>query len=388
MPEGSSSSPDGGPQPRTQRSELPVPPATHPPLSALHLWDIAFVRDLLVVAALGALVCTAFVLRAITLPVAVAFVLAHVFDPLVGWAKRRLRVPRWLGALTCVSLVLALVGLAGAVVVPRLVQTVRELVRDLPRYLSALPELSALPLAQLRSFEAVEPWNRIDSQQVMASASRAFGFAADLAGATTYALLGVVFTLLCFAYFLARFPSLPKLRPLLPASQRDRVGALVDRFIEVFGGFVRGQLIVAAFTSVGFYLGFSLAGVPHAIVPAALGGLLSIVPNGQASGWLLAVLLTTLAELSHGQEFSALRALFYPTLVYTCTQSLETFVITPWVQGSYTRLHPLAVLGALIGGAALGGIAGILLAIPVAACAKIFLLDVVLPAWKARAGRV
>jgi predicted PurR-regulated permease PerM len=77
----------------------------------------------------------------------------------------------------------------------------------------------------------------------------------------------------------------------------------------------------------------------------------------------------------------------YPTLVYAISQSLETFVITPLVQGSYTRMHPLAVLAALICGASVGGVFGILVAIPLMASGKIILHHVVKPAATEAAAR-
>jgi predicted PurR-regulated permease PerM len=133
-----------------------------------------------------------------------------------------------------------------------------------------------------------------------------------------------------------------------------------------------------------FAIGFSAVGVPHALVAALAGGAFSLIPNGQASGWILAVLF---GVLERGGEAAWVTTLLYPSIVYAISQSLEVFVITPLVQGSYARLHPLAVLAALIGGASVGGVFGILVAIPLTACAKIVLEDAIEPALRRNANQ-
>ena len=140
-------------------------------------------------------------------------------------------------------------------------------------------------------------------------------------------------------------------------------------------------MVVAFFTGMVFGVGFYAVGVPYWFLAAGVGGLFSIIPYGQASGWVLAVLFSLLEAQTQGGEgdIQWLTVLAGPTIVYAIMQSLETFVITPLVQGSSTKLHPVAVLAAVVGGGSLGGIVGVFLAIPFVASGKILLQEVLLP---------
>ncbi|MGA0420849.1 MAG: AI-2E family transporter, partial [Phycisphaerales bacterium] len=69
----------------------------------------------------------------------------------------------------------------------------------------------------------------------------------------------------------------------------------------------------------------------------------------------------------------------WPTVVFGVVQLFESYILTPVIAGKATDLSPLAIFVAVLAGGALAGIYGMLLSIPVAACVKIILVDVVLP---------
>ena len=65
--------------------------------------------------------------------------------------------------------------------------------------------------------------------------------------------------------------------------------------------------------------------------------------------------------------------------MYIIMQVLETYIITPAIAGKATNLDPVTILVAVLAGGSVGGVYGMLLAIPAAACLKILLTDVVMP---------
>jgi predicted PurR-regulated permease PerM len=71
--------------------------------------------------------------------------------------------------------------------------------------------------------------------------------------------------------------------------------------------------------------------------------------------------------------------LFWPSLVYSIVQLVESYILTPVIAGKATDLSPLAIFVAVLAGGALAGIYGMLLSIPVAACLKILAVEVLLP---------
>jgi predicted PurR-regulated permease PerM len=68
-----------------------------------------------------------------------------------------------------------------------------------------------------------------------------------------------------------------------------------------------------------------------------------------------------------------------PLLILAISQILDDYVLTPRIQGKSTNMDTPTILFASIAGGVLGGFYGLLLAIPVAACLKILVTDVLLP---------
>lgn len=318
--------------------------------------------------------------RAVTVPLLLAFLCAVLFDPPI----RRLEawgVPRWLSALAAL---LALTGIGTTLLVlglPPLLEELRGLFDTLPTQLEHL----GLPSSFTDALDAIESAELDSDTGAMQLASQLGAGLRLLSGTVTSAvsiLIVTVFSLAMFVYFTARFPRLRRIEELF----RPETAEIVRELLRVFEGYLRGQFLVAAWTTFGFALGFSLVGVPYALVAAALGGAFSFIPNGQMIGWVAAIAFGVLEGASaDAGSIAWLPTLLYPSLVYGVSQSMETFVITPLVQGSAVRIHPLAVLGALIAGASVGGVLGVFFAIPVTACAAVLMRRLVLPAMEARA---
>jgi len=74
--------------------------------------------------------------------------------------------------------------------------------------------------------------------------------------------------------------------------------------------------------------------------------------------------------------------LVWPSVVYIVVQSIESWVLTPVIQGKSMEMSVVAVLIVMFVGGAVGGLYGLILCIPAAACGKILLNEVYLPKLK------
>ncbi len=127
------------------------------------------------------------------------------------------------------------------------------------------------------------------------------------------------------------------------------------------GAFVRGQITVCIILGVMYSTGLWLSGIDLAVVIGLLSGALFIIPYlGTIVGIVLA---TTLCLMKYGVDAH----LVYVALTFAISQGIEGWVLTPRIVGQKVRLHPLVVMMALLVGSSLGGIWGMLLAIPVTA---------------------
>ena len=359
-------------------------PSNRPDWAKLHLWQIAALRDIGLITSIVVGIWLLYILRAVTIPLASALILATLFHPVVDRAHHRFGIPRVITTTWIVALLVAGAIALGMYGLPQFVASIQTLIEAAPRYAQALATglgIDPTLFDEQRLREAL-PRNLSDlamAEPVLGHLRAAAVLLLGVAGQAIYVLIAGVFTLVLFSWAVTHFEDLPDLRHLLPKSQRAQIWNVIQQCSDIFVAFVRGQILVAIFTTGGFAAGFTLVGVPHAAVAALFGGVLSFVPNGQAAGWLLAMIFAGL-ESEGITPFPYLRVFVFPTLIYAITQSLETFVVTPLVQGQYTKMHPLAVLGAIIAGASVGGLVGILLAIPITASAWIIWKELLSPA--------
>lgn len=361
-----------------------------------HLWQIRPVRDLLWIAVTTALVAGVYVLRSIFLPLGIALVLAYIFNPIIDATERRWSVPR--GAAILVLLAVLLVAGAGLLVwlSPVVATQAATLLRKFPQYAQLLAERydwdlggPEVQLARLLEEGLREPLAVLRS--LFAGTSRAFGFIGGIISTTTYVFVTALLIPVYVYFFALHFHDIGgHLRGFVPSSKRERVLDLLEDMDEAVSSFLRGRLIIALVMAGLFAIGWSplLTNVPYWLLLAVLTGLLSLIPFAAGLGWILALLFKAL-ELGAGPGVGAwawFLGLGGPTLVYGIVQFVEGWLLTPWIQSKSLDLSVVTVLLAVFIGAALGGLYGMILAIPATACAKILLQELVLPnlrAWAA-----
>ncbi|MGD2108538.1 MAG: AI-2E family transporter [Phycisphaerae bacterium] len=339
-----------------------------------HLWEIRAVREGFFIIAIGVALWCLWYLRPIVAPLLVAFTLAYAVDPVITTVHRRLGVPR-VGVAVAVLFMCVALGLAlGAWALPHVVDQAGELLERIPSYLDTVSNRYGIQADRLRdqlaSKVTANPQDSI--QRFAAGSAHLFGFVGSVVGTTTYLAVASVLVVVMFVYLSARFDHLAEVKRLIPPANREMFSKLIQGVDEAFSGYIRGQLVVAVFTSIGFCVGFWLVDVPYWFVVSLIGGVLSLIPYGQCSGWLLAITLKYLETVSAQGDvsFSFTSVFLLPTVVYGITQSSETWLITPLVQGQATRLHPVTIILALLIGGFAAGILGLVLAIPVTASLK------------------
>jgi predicted PurR-regulated permease PerM len=185
-----------------------------------------------------------------------------------------------------------------------------------------------------------------------------------------------------FWFFSTNFPSaIEFLRGLLPVGKRDRVLKLAAEMDRAVSGFVRGRIVVSTIMGVIIAVGWKFFGVPYAITLGVVVGVFSLVPYLSVVGLPIAIALLAVDQLAlpEAERMGWLWILLGPALVYGVVQFLEGYVLIPLIAGKATDLDPVSIFVAVLAGAAIAGVYGMLLSIPVAACLKIYLREVVMP---------
>ncbi|MES2823561.1 MAG: AI-2E family transporter [Pseudomonadota bacterium] len=153
---------------------------------------------------------------------------------------------------------------------------------------------------------------------------------------------------------------------VIPRAHHIKLSRILLNLETIVGGYVRGQVVTCALMAIFLFILLTACGVPNAIAIAAFGGIVDVLPF---VGVFLILIPAVLAALAVGTGVATLVLVLL--LIY---EEFESRVLIPIVYGRSLRLPSSIVLFALIVGGTLYGIAGALLALPVAA-ALLMLID-------------
>jgi predicted PurR-regulated permease PerM len=146
---------------------------------------------------------------------------------------------------------------------------------------------------------------------------------------------------------------------VVPRVHHMKLSRILLNLETIVGGYVRGQVVTCVMMAVFLFIVLSACGVPNAIAIAAFGGLADVLPF---VGIFLTMIPAVLAALAIGKV-----ATIVVFVLLLCYEEFESRVLIPIIYGRALRLPSSIVLFALIAGGTLYGIAGALLALPVAA---------------------
>jgi putative heme transporter len=355
----------------------PPPPPPQPPLSI----DEAVPRGLRIAAAwswrlivVGAVVYALLWIAGhymlLVAPLLVALLLAGLLMP-AQRALLRIGLHRSLGALLVVVAGLGVVGGTLTLVINQFIEGLDDMVEQVERGIAQIQEWLetgpfGLPEDALENLVSeVADWVEDNTRELTQA-----GLAA-VTGAVQF-LTGVIFAIVVTFFFLRDGGRIWRfLVGLLPPKAREPMAFAGDGAWKSLSGYVRATVLVALVDAVGIGLGLwilsEIMNYPRGLVlPLAalvfLGGFVPIV--GAFVSGTVAVLIGLVSGETPAQGL--LQALIVFGIVLL-VQQLESNVLQPFIVSKMVRVHPLAVLIAVLAGILLAGIIGALVAVPIVA---------------------
>ncbi|MBQ8305933.1 MAG: AI-2E family transporter [Blautia sp.] len=326
-------------------------------------------------------------LGVILTPLIAGFILAYIVSPLVKFFERRLKKlplfkkrekdPRGTAVLLAVGLIVIALVLGLSVIFSMLSRQfrlfrfddlgnlisdfgagVKKMTSDLEAWVKSLNIKSA----DLSKFaESVTNWLQNASQGLANSA-------VDLLGGLPTILANAVFAIIFGIYFLLDADGLSRywnrvLKAVSNQKTYDRFHILKNDADKVFSGYIRGQLLDAIFVGVIVSVVLSLLGVDFAVVIGVFTGLGNLIPY---VGPVIAYVSTGIVCLMNQD----VQKMVISIIVLFIIMTIDGNVIEPKLVGSSIDIHPMLVIVALLIGGGIGGLLGMLFAVPVAALLK------------------
>jgi predicted PurR-regulated permease PerM len=307
------------------------------------------------------------ILQSVLLPFVLGAAIAYLLDPFVErldkWGLNRSLSTIFM-LITCLLVLTSILIL----IVPALFNELKTLISAAPGYIASLKSFSAPYIEVIKQKTGLESQNDIlailfEQKETALKASNTFINGLAAGGSSVLTIISILaLTPLSAFFFIREWPKLMTyLESLLPRTHEKTIKALLLRMHEIVSGFIRGQLMVACFLGIFYAVALKLAGLQYGVIIGLSAGVLSIIPMLGAIGGLIAATATawlTTFELGYTGLIAG---------IFIFGQIIEGNFLTPKLVGDQVGLHPLWVIFAVMAGGALMGIAGMFLAVPVAA---------------------
>ncbi|MFO7551037.1 MAG: AI-2E family transporter [Haliea sp.] len=296
------------------------------------------------------------------LSLALAGILALVLYPVVEFLQSRLRLPRLLAIIFLLVAFFAGIGAMLVFLVPTVVGQIVQLMTVLPETLARweehfsfyYPEISAMISSSMES----------GGEEASPSALKETGGTImsylTLLVAVSFVPLFLFFTLLSGGLLRGQAA---ELLSVFHSGTQEKALYFMDVFVEYVTTFFQGQLIIAVCMGTLYAMSFTLIGLQFGVLLGLVLGLLNIVPF---LGTLIGLIVVL--PMAYLQPDGGIELLVLTGLVFAAVQLVESWLLTPKIMANRSGLHPaLVVISLFFWGTVLGGIIGMVLAVPLTA---------------------
>ena len=311
-------------------------------------------------------------LQSVILPFLVAFILSYAINPLVQKLQDKAHIRRWVAIL----LVYLSTGLMIGLILWWLIPLVWEQLQSAWKYVPTAIDYYnntlrgwvrshtpiRLPAMQVRDMSKglvdflKENYNITDA--------RSFFTNLMLSGMNVINVAGIVVLVpILMFYFLYNWDErLVKIRHMIPNRYIPSVYRIAKEIDEALMSFIKGQILVMVLLGMVYAVQLQLIGLKVGLIIGMMAGIASFVPY---LGFTLGFIAAIIAGLfQFGVDWVHLVLIVGAFMV---GQAVEGYILQPLLLGDKIGLSPLWVIFAVLAGAALAGIAGMLIALPLAA---------------------
>jgi predicted PurR-regulated permease PerM len=307
-------------------------------------------------------------LEAVLTPFLIALIISYVLNPVVSLLGRR-KMPRTIAVLLIYSVFITSLAVVFMNVTPMFMKQVSELGEHMPELTMRVQSIvDGYNQNQLLPYSVRNGINQSLSKFEAGIAEMVSNYVSSIGSRIGTLLIVFIVPFVAF-YMLKDFQLIEKTAlTIVPKKHRQQTVRLLIDIDTALGNYIRGQLLVCVIVGLLAYLGYWLIGMPYPLPLAAVVAVFNIIPYlGPFFGAAPALVMASTVSL---------KMVLLVAAVNLAVQILEGNVISPQVVGRSLHLHPLAIIFALMVGGEMGGILGLILAVPLFAVLKVIVQHV------------
>jgi predicted PurR-regulated permease PerM len=312
--------------------------------------------------------------------VVIAWVLSMIGQPLMRFFMKKIKVGKWkagpnlAAALTLLTYLVVVVVLF-SLFVPLFIHQANNLAEaNYSNIATALDEPFQQMNAWLAEYGITEP-GTVDTEEQLRQAFRLeewfnpgfigdmFSSVVSMAGNLFIGLFSVVFITFFFLKEQGLFVDFIAL--LVPDKHEQQVRNAIQTISRLLTRYFGGILLQMTIITLVVWIGLTLLGVKNALLIGFFAALINVIPYlGPVIGAAFGVFVTISSNLDLDFYSQMLPLILKVVVVFGCMQLLDNFVLQPFIFSNSVLAHPLEIFLVIMIGAQLGGIVGMILAIP------------------------
>ncbi len=309
-------------------------------------------------------------LSVIGLPVIMAGILFYLLNPLIDWMERR-KVHRVGGIAIVFVVVTGLVVWGIVILIPIIREQTLSLIENWPTYwdklitqFDNLLRSTIFSQLQVQLSDVNATILKSISEQTNSMVNSTFSGIGSVLGTVTNIVVGLITMPILLFFLLKDGRDIPyHTMKFLPTNMRLGTYNLMKEINTQISQYIRGQLLVAFFVGLMFWIGFAIIGLEYAVLLAILAGVLNLVPYLGSFIALIPIIIVALV--------TSPAMLVKVLIVFGIEQLLEGRLIQPLILGSNLKIHPVTIIVVLLTAGKLFGVPGVILGIPAYAVLKV-----------------
>ena len=311
-------------------------------------------------------------LSSVLVPFIIAMLIAYLIYPMVSFFQKKVFKNRLVSVILSLFLIITFIVGIFWLTIPLVTLQVEKMAALLSNLITneggVLPEYLVTVENYILEFvqqeEIQDMLNMQNAQQVIEKLLP--GILGIFSGSVNFlmGIVGLTIILFYIIFILIDYDEVTKgWQEFVPTAYKKPILTLLEDLKDGMSTYFRAQSLIVAIVAFLFSIGFTIIGLPLAIILGIFVGLLNYVPYLQNVGFIPAAFLTVMYSLETGENFWSMFGLV--VLVFGIVQLIQDAFLTPKIMGDATGLNPAAILLSLSVWGKRLGLLGLLIAIPI-----------------------
>lgn len=307
-----------------------------------------------------------------------SFVAADAIEPIVDFFSKKLKIPRTFTTILSIITIVLVAGILLLAIIPEIIGQLGSAADKIQPAMTSLWDWTNAYSAKL-NINLRELISRDDFVSGLGShaesLSKIISSTTGMVLKQTFSVVSFLLDLLIFVvitfFASSRFQKIKgAIFSLIPPHIQPPAKEWLIKFDTIFSGFIRGQLTVCIVLGSLYAVLFTISGIQGGGNLGIMIGALCFVPY---VGLFTGISISLILALISGGVWGLLKVLIIFVIIQVC----DTIFITPNIVGKKVNVSPVFVIIALFAGAEIGGILGVLTAVPVFAMLKVVIDEVI-----------